>query len=81
MVKHSILFIMTWRDGTIKNPSLLEIKLSQLKQIEREILLLYYVEDYSDPEIANTLGLSVVAIKKRRVRIVQRLKSQLFRVE
>lgn len=38
--------------------------LSQLKQIERKILLLYYAEDYSDPEIANALGLSVAAIKK-----------------
>ena len=50
--------------GQSKNPSLLEIKLSQLKQIEREILLLYYVEDYSDPEIANTLGLSVLCYQK-----------------
>lgn len=64
-----------------KNPSLLEIKLSQLKQIEREILLLYYVEGYSDQEIANALGLSAVAIKKRRGRIIQRLKHQLSRVE
>ncbi len=64
-----------------KNPSSLEIMLSQLKQIERKILLLYYAEDYSDPEIANALGLSVAAIKKRRVRLVQRLKHQLFRVE
>ena len=39
--------------------------LSQLKQIERKILLLYYAEDYSDPEIANALGLSVAAIKKK----------------
>ncbi len=55
--------------------------LAELKQIERKILLLYYVEGYSDLEIANALDLSVVAIKKRRARIIQRLKHQLFRVE
>lgn len=76
-------FILSDMEGwdNQKNPSLLEIKLSQLKQIEREILLLYYVEGYSDQEIANALGLSAVAIKKRRGRIIQRLKHQLFKVE
>jgi len=76
-------FILSDMEGwdNQKNPSLLEIKLSQLKQIEREILLLYYVEGYSDQEIANALGLSAVAIKKRRGRIIQRLKHQLSRVE
>lgn len=76
-------FILSDKEGwdNQKNPSLLEIKLSQLKQIEREILLLYYVEGYSDQEIANALGLSAVAIKKRRGRIIQRLKHQLFKVE
>ena len=39
--------------------------LAELKQIERKILLLYYVEGYSDLEIANALDLSVVAIKKK----------------
>ena len=76
-------FILSDMEGwdNQKNPSLLEIKLSQLKQIEREILLLYYVEGYSDQEIANALGLSAVAIKKRRGRIIQRLKHQRFKVE
>lgn len=40
--------------------------LAELKQIERKILLLYYVEGYSDLEIANALDLSVVAIKKKK---------------
>lgn len=64
-----------------KNSNSLEMMLAELKQIERKILLLYYVEGYSDLEIANALDLSVVAIKKRRARIIQRLKHQLFRVE
>lgn len=64
-----------------KNSNFLEMMLAELKQIERKILLLYYVEGYSDLEIANALDLSVVAIKKRRARIIQRLKHQLFRVE
>jgi len=55
--------------------------LTQLKQIERKILLLYYVEGYNDQEIAKVLGLSVAASKKRRARIFQRLSNQVFEVE
>jgi RNA polymerase sigma factor (sigma-70 family) len=64
-----------------KNSIDLESILTQLKQIERKILLLYYVEGYNDQEIAKVLGLSVAASKKRRARIFQRLSNQVFEVE
>lgn len=58
----------------------LESILTQLVQVERNIILLYYVDGYSDQEIANKLGLSVAASKKRRMRIIQKLRDQVFQV-
>ncbi len=43
---------------------LLETLLAELKEEERAILLLYYVEGYTYEEIAQVLHLSVSAIKK-----------------
>ncbi|WP_155592810.1 sigma-70 family RNA polymerase sigma factor [Lysinibacillus cavernae] len=64
-----------------KSNNILESILPQLKQEERNILLLYYVEGYSDQEIAKVLGLSVTASKKRRYRITKKLRNQISKEE
>ena len=60
---------------------ILESMLSSLKQVERSILLLYYIEGYSHQEIAKELGLSVNAVTKRRARIIKKLQKQVFIIE
>jgi len=62
-----------------QSSNFLECLMSQLKQVERSILLLYYVEDFSDQEIANVLGCSIVASKKRRERIIKKLRNQVLK--
>ncbi len=60
---------------------ILESMLSSLKQVERSILLLYYIEGYSHQEIAKELCLSVNAVTKRRARIIKKLQKQVFIIE
>jgi len=57
-----------------KSPVILEALLAEVKEEERAILLLYYVEGYTYEEIAQVLHLSVSAIKKRRTRIMTKLR-------
>lgn len=64
-----------------QSSNFLESLICQLKQVERSILYLYYVEDLSDQDIANILGFSVAAIKKRRQRIIKKLRNKDFRAE
>jgi len=60
-----------------RNPVLIEWFMSHLKFEERKIVLLFYVEGYSYLEIAQELGLSVEAVKKRRTRIMMKLRKLL----
>lgn len=70
-----------WEEYTYPESSnLLESLVCQLKQVERRILYLYYVEDLSDQDIAKILGFSVAASKKRRQRIIKKLRNKDFRV-
>ncbi|GEM_PF-367565 len=64
-----------------QSSNFLENLIGQLKQVERSILYLYYVEDRSDQDIANILGFSVAASKKRRERIIKKLRNKDSRVE
>ena len=51
--------------------------LLQLREIDREVLLLRFVEQLSIHEIAAVLEISEVAVKVRQYRALQRLKKQL----
>ncbi|MEK5232824.1 sigma-70 family RNA polymerase sigma factor [Lysinibacillus sp. FSL K6-0232] len=64
-----------------KNVMMVESILSQLQQVERSIILLYYIKGYSHQEIAKELGLSVAAVTKRRARIIKKLQKQFFIIE
>ncbi|MFJ7663848.1 RNA polymerase sigma factor [Lysinibacillus sp. NPDC097162] len=55
--------------------SLVEKIMNQLKEEERKILQLYYLEGYRYEEIAKVLQLSVAAVKKRRTRLMNKLRS------
>jgi len=57
-----------------KSPAYLETLLAELKEEERAILLLFYVDGYNYVEIAQALHLSVSAVKKRRTRIMTKLR-------
>ncbi|MFY0519392.1 RNA polymerase sigma factor [Lysinibacillus sp. UGB7] len=57
--------------------ALLETIMLQLKMEERKLLVLFYLEDYSYEEVASELQLSVVAVKKRRVRLMIKLRQLL----
>lgn len=63
-----------------QSSNFLEGLMCQFKQVERSILYLYYVEDLSDQDIANLLGFSVEASKKRRQRIIKKLRNKDFEV-
>ncbi|MFJ7407213.1 MULTISPECIES: sigma-70 family RNA polymerase sigma factor [unclassified Lysinibacillus] len=56
---------------------LVEKIMNQLKEEERKILQLYYLEGYRYEEIAKVLQLSVAAVKKRRTRLMNKLRSHL----
>ena len=59
--------------------SSLENIMGHLKEEERRILQLYYLEGYKYEEIAKELHLSVAAVKKRRTRVMFKLRSLLCR--
>ncbi|WP_445478054.1 sigma-70 family RNA polymerase sigma factor [Lysinibacillus irui] len=69
------------RGESQKSPDYLECILTQLEQGERNIILLYYVAGYNDREIADILDLSIAVSKKRRMRVIKRLRDQIFQVE
>ncbi|MFJ5764634.1 sigma-70 family RNA polymerase sigma factor [Lysinibacillus sp. NPDC093210] len=56
---------------------LVEKIMSHLKEEERMILQLYYLDGYRYEEIAKVLQISVAAVKKRRTRLMNKLRSHL----
>lgn len=53
---------------------LVDTIMGNLKEVDRKILQLYYLEGYKYEEIAKELQLSVVAVKKRRTRLMHKLR-------
>ncbi|WP_107949908.1 sigma-70 family RNA polymerase sigma factor [Lysinibacillus parviboronicapiens] len=62
-------------------PVLLESIMPHLNMEESKLLVLFYLEGYSYAEIANELQLTVVAVKKRRVRLMIKLRHLLTLTE
>ena len=58
-----------------RSPADLETLLAELKEEERAILLLFYIDGYNYAEIAQALHLSVSTVKKRRTRIMTKLRN------
>jgi RNA polymerase sigma-70 factor (ECF subfamily) len=56
---------------------LVEKIMNHLKEEEKKILQLYYLDGYRYEEIAKVLQLSVAAVKKRRTRLMNKLRSHL----
>ncbi len=54
---------------------LVDTIMGNLKEVDRKILQLYYLEGYTYDEIAKELSLSVAAVKKRRTRLIYKLRS------
>jgi RNA polymerase sigma factor (sigma-70 family) len=49
--------------------------LGELRDTDRELLVLRYLEGLSNPEIAHVLGISVGAVMTRHTRALQRLRA------
>jgi RNA polymerase sigma factor (sigma-70 family) len=64
-------------DERLVNRLWLEDRLALLRPADRELLLLAYVGEWSDPEIGNILGLSAEAVRNRRRRALGRFRSLL----